>query len=122
MTWLLTRGRFAFLALLLATTAWFGLHASRVGVETNNESLNTSDAAQTEAYDRFRATFGSDEDLLLAVTHPHLLEAEGLRFLADLTARIEAQDGVKQVFSLANAQQIIAGDGGAQDYVCSSVT
>jgi hypothetical protein len=114
MTWLLTRGRIAFLALLLATTAWFGLHASRVGVETNNESLNTRDSAQTESYDRFRATFGSDEDLLLAVTHPKLLEAEGLRFLADLTARIERQGGVKQVFSLANAQQIIAGDGGAQ--------
>lgn len=114
MTWLLTRGRIAFLALLLATTAWFALHASRVGVETNNESLNTRDSAQTDSYDRFRATFGSDEDLLLAVVHPQLLEAEGLRFLADLTARIERQSGVKQVFSLANAQQIIAGDGGAE--------
>ena len=114
MTWLLTRGRIAFLALLLATTAWFALHASRVGVETNNESLNTRDSAQTDSYDRFRATFGSDEDLLLAVVHPQLLEAEGLRFLADLTARIERLSGVKQVFSLANAQQIIAGDGGAE--------
>ncbi len=114
MTWLLTRGRVAFLATLLALTAWFLLHASRVGVETNNESLNTRDAAQTESYDRFRATFGSDEDLLLAVTHPKLLEAEGVRFLADLGARIARQDGVKQVFSLANAQQIIAGEGGAE--------
>ncbi|MCX5739703.1 MAG: MMPL family transporter, partial [Proteobacteria bacterium] len=58
--------------------------------------------------------FGSDEDLLLAVVHPQLLEAEGLRFLADLTARIGRLSGVKQVFSLANAQQIIAGDGGAE--------
>jgi len=111
---LLTRGRIPFLVLLLAATAWLGLHAARVGVETNNESLNTSEPGQTESYDRFKATFGSDEDLLLAVVHPKLLEAEGLGFLAQLTDRIAPLEGVRHVFSLANAQQIVTGEGGAE--------
>ena len=114
MRWLLTRGRLPFLAALLAATAWFALHAARVGVESNNESLNTRDSTLAATYDRFRATFGNDEDLLLAVTHPKLLEADGVQFVADLSSRIERLDGVKQVFSLANAQQIVAGDGGAE--------
>ncbi|MBS1104618.1 MAG: hypothetical protein H6Q91_120 [Deltaproteobacteria bacterium] len=111
---LLTRGRIPFLALLLAATAWLALHAARVGVESNNESLNTHEPGQTESYDRFKAVFGSDEDLLLAVVHPKLLEAEGLGFLAQLTDRIAPLDGVRHVFSLANAQQIVTGAGGAE--------
>ena len=79
MTWLLTRGRVPFLCVLLALTAFFALHAARIGVETNNESLNTREAEQTAIYERFKATFGSDEDLLLAVAHPRLLERRGPR-------------------------------------------
>ena len=37
-----------------------------------------------------------------------------MRFLAELAGRIARLDGVRQVFSLANAQQIVTGDAGAE--------
>ncbi len=114
MHWLLTRGRFPFLALLLAATAFLALHAAQLGVETNNESLSASNPERDAIYDRFRATFGSDEDLLLAVVHPLLLETAGLRFIADLHGRIARIDGVRGVYDLTNAQQLVSGDGGAE--------
>jgi len=114
MTWLLTRGRVPFLCALLALTAFFGFHASQIEVERNNESLNSREAEQTEIYDRFKATFGSDEDLLLAVAHPNLLSAEGLALVDELTTRIARIDGVRRVFSLSNAQQVVPGESGSE--------
>jgi predicted RND superfamily exporter protein len=114
MGWLLSRGRWPFLALVLAATAFFLLHASRVGIETNNESLTARDAERTAVYERFKATFGNDEDILLAVVHPQLLEPPGIRYLAELEARIARLPGVRRVFSLASAQQILRGAGGAE--------
>ena len=114
MTWLLTRGRVPFLCVLLALTAFFAFHAAQIDVETNNESLNTQEAEQTASYDRFKATFGSDEDLLLAVAHPQLLARQGLELIGALTARINKLDGVHRVFSLSNAQQIVSGESGAE--------
>lgn len=114
MDWLLTRGRWPFLAGVLAATAFFVLHASRVGVETNNESLTVRDPERTAIYDSLRATFGNDEDILLAVVHPQLLEPSGLQYLAELEARIAKLPGVHRVYSLASAQQIVRGDAGAE--------
>jgi len=114
MSWLLTRGRVPFLCALLLATAWLGVLAARVGVETSNASLDSRDPEQTELYERFKRTFGNDEDLLLAVAHPRLLEAEGLRLVASLSARIERLDGVRQVYSLTNAQELVSGELGAE--------
>jgi predicted RND superfamily exporter protein len=114
MAWLLTRGRVPYLFFLLGITAWLGFHAAHVGVERNNESLNARDPALTTTYEQFKATFGSDEDLLLTVTHSRLLEADGRKLLADLTSRIAKLDGVRHVYSLSNAQQLVSSDSGAQ--------
>lgn len=114
MGWLLTRGRIPYLCLVACTTAWLGFHATCVDIERNNESLNARDESLTTAYDQFRATFGSDEDLLLAVTHARLLEADGLRLLDDLTGRIARLDGVRHAYSLSNAQRLVSSDIGAQ--------
>lgn len=114
MTWLLTRGRVPFLCGFLALTAFLTFHAARVPVERNNESLNSREAEQTAVYDRFKASFGSDEDLLLAVAHPNLMSAEGLALLGSLTDRIARLDGVRRVYSLSNAQQVVRGEGGAE--------
>ena len=114
MRWLLTRGRVPFLLLLTLLTAWFALQASRVGVEQNNESLNADDPLQVAVYDRFRATFGSDEDLLLAVSSPRLLEADGLAALDALSRRIAALPGVRRVYSLTTVEELVAGDAGAE--------
>jgi predicted RND superfamily exporter protein len=114
MTWLLTRGRVPFLCGLLALTAFFAFHAARLPVERNNESLNSRQALQTAVYDRFKASFGSDEDLLLAVKHPNLVSPDGLGLLGSLTDRIARIDGVRRVYSLSNAQQVVAGEIGAE--------
>ena len=114
MAWLLTRGRLPFLCALLALTAFFAFHAAQIVVETNNESLNTREPGQIARYERFKATFGSDEDLLLAAAHPKLMGAEGLALVDALTARIARIDGVRRVYSLSNAQQIVSGQSGAE--------
>jgi predicted RND superfamily exporter protein len=114
MRWLLTRGRAPFLAALAALTAFFAFHAAQIRVERNNESLNTREARQSALYDRFKATFGSDEDLLLAVAHPRLVSAEGLALVDLLTTRIARIDGVRRVHSLSNALQIVPGPAGAE--------
>jgi predicted RND superfamily exporter protein len=111
---LLTRGRIPYLLLLALVAPWCALQASRVGVERDNESLVARDAAQDALYDRFRATFGSDEDLLLALRHPQLLTPAGLELVRELTRRVAAMPGVGAVYSLTNAQQIVAGADGAE--------
>ncbi|HYC00255.1 MAG TPA: MMPL family transporter [Candidatus Limnocylindrales bacterium] len=113
MRWLLTRGRFPFLALLAAVVAFFGFHAARVGIEKDNQSLNTRNPEQLAAYERFRQLFGSDEDLLLAVHDPALLEPEGLLRLDEITTHVGTLAGVRRVFSLTNAKQLVSGDIGA---------
>lgn len=112
--WVLRHARVPVLLFVGVATAWFAWHAAQVRTETNNASLDSRDPAEVELYERFKATFGSDEDLLLAVVHPKLLEPEGLRFLAALGDRIATLDAVRHVFSLANAQQIVAGESGAE--------
>jgi len=114
MSWLLTRGRIPFVCALLLATVWLGAQAAGVGVESSNASLDSRDPEQVRAYERFKHTFGSDEDLLLAVADPRLLEAGGLRRIASLTARIARLDGVRQVYSLANAQELVRGEFGAE--------
>jgi predicted RND superfamily exporter protein len=114
MGWLLTRGRIPYLAVLAVLTAWFGWHAARLGVERDNESLNTRDPTEAGIYERFRATFGSDEDVLLAVSHPRLLEPDGLLLVDALTRQIAGLDGVRHAYSLTNALELVAGDAGAE--------
>ncbi len=114
MTFLLTRGRAPFLVAVALATAWFTSQAVQVGVEKNNESLTGRDPTQHERYAQFKATFGSDEDLLLTVTTPHLLEPAGLTLLDSLTHHVGTLDGVHGVYSLTTAKQIVGGAAGAE--------
>jgi uncharacterized protein len=114
MSWLLTRGRLPFLAALLGLTTWMLGHAVQVGVEKNNESLNSQDATEVATYTGFKEVFGSDEDLVLAVHHPHLLQPAGLQVVDAVSRRIAQLDGVRQVFSLTTATQVASGANGAE--------
>lgn len=115
MTWLLTRGRLVYLVALLLLTAWFGFHAARVGLEHDNESLTADDPEAAAAWDRFRAVFGDDEDVLVAVSMPDLLTSRGLAVVSALTRRLEAQDGVAGVIAVTNARRLAAGPEGPVD-------
>lgn len=110
----LVRWRATIIVVALLVTAGMGLQASRVGIEHDNESLRSSDADSTRVSAEFREAFGSDEDILVAVGHPDLLGPEGLGLIADVTSRIAGIDGVEQVLSLTNAQEIVAGDVGPE--------
>lgn len=115
MTWLLTRGRAAYLLAVGCFALWALSEAVQVGVEKSNQSLNTRDPGQLATYARFKEAFGSDEDLVLAVHDEGLLSASGLARIAELTKKIAALDAVRNVFSLTNAKQLVAGPDGAEE-------
>jgi len=72
------------------------------------------DEAQSRNYAAFRNAFGSDEEMLLSVTHPRLLAPEGLRFLDELTREIGGLGGVRRVYSLTNARHAVNGTVGSR--------
>jgi predicted RND superfamily exporter protein len=112
---LTTRARAPVLVLIALITAPLGFVAARVPVDVANESMKTQTREQLETYDAFRRIFGSDEDLVLAVTHERLLAPPGVRLLEEIGRRIEAIDGVRRVYSLANAVELIPGPDGAEE-------
>jgi len=103
-----------FLGIALVWALAFTWLAAGVGVEKNNTSLNAQDPAARAVYDQFKATFGNDEELLVAVADPQLLEPVGLRRLRQLTTQIAGLDGVRNVMSLTTAMQVIHGDAGSE--------
>ena len=110
---LLARARVPLVLLVAAGTLVLGLHAARVGVEHDNASLNAQNPAQLRVYADFRATFGNDEDLLLTVTHPRLLDGEGLALVDAITQTIAGWDGVRRVWSVTTVEELVPGDAGA---------
>jgi len=112
--WLLGRGRVPCVALLLIGTTAAAFYAARVGVEHDNTSLNAEDAEQARAYGDFKAAFGNDEDLLVALTHPRLLTAEGIALVDEISREIGGYDGVQRVLSLTTAEEVVRGAVGAE--------
>lgn len=113
-TRLLERGGRLWLVVVVLLSLALGWRASRVGIEHDNESLNAIDAEQRRVYDEFKATFGNDEDLLLTVTHPALLEPAGLTTVDRVTKTIAGWPGVRHVWSLTTVEELVHGDVGAE--------
>jgi len=111
---LLGRGRIFVLVALTVVTALLVIPASGVGVEQDNRSMVADDNERLADYDRFLQLFGNDEQLLLSVGHPRLLAAEGRGLISELTERVSRLEGVARVWSLANAQHLVAGPWGAE--------
>jgi predicted RND superfamily exporter protein len=114
MVWFLTAGRWPCLAVLALGTLLFGWQASRVGIEADNRSLTVRRPEEASRDRRFEALFGRDDDLLLAVAHPALVTADGLRYLDDLVTTVAALPGVARAYALTNVQTAKAGAGGAE--------
>ncbi|HET9063538.1 MAG TPA: MMPL family transporter [Candidatus Binatia bacterium] len=112
--WLLGRGRVPALIVVSVATLLAAFYAARVGVEHDNASLNADDAEQARVYADFKAAFGNDEDLLVALSHPRLLSADGLALLDEVSRTIAAADGVRRVWSLATAEEVVRGAVGAE--------
>jgi len=115
MNWMFGPGRPLVLLLLVIVTAVLAVPASGIGVEQDNLSMVARDPQRLTDYARFRTLFGNDEQVLLSVGHPELLEGEGRRLLEELTSRVEAIDGVARTWSLANASYLVPGPWGAEE-------
>jgi uncharacterized protein len=113
--YLLTRGRVPYLIVLIGLTIVLAFFVSRLRIEQEPESMVSRQADRLAVYENFRDQFGNDEDLLLSITHRQLLQPTGLAVVHDLTQRVAAIDGVRQVLSLSNARQLVAGPYGAVD-------
>ena len=111
---LFERGRGVWLVVVAAVTLVLGMQAARVGIEHDNTSLNAIDEVQRRTYEEFKATFGNDEDLLVTVTHPALLDGTGLALVDAVTRAIAGFDGVRRVWSLTTAQELVPGEAGAE--------
>lgn len=66
------------------------------------------------ALEDFKREFGSDEGLVVALSHPRLLSFEGLSLLADLSAAVAHLDGVTRIIDLTTVNQVISGQAGAE--------
>jgi len=113
LTWLLTKGRQGFLAAIILLSAGLAPFAFRVPVERNDDSMVSRGGAERRADSEFRRNFGGEETLL-TVTHPRLLEPEGLRVVDRLTEQAGGLKGVSRVYSLTNAKQVVSGPAGAE--------
>ncbi|MEZ4353165.1 MAG: MMPL family transporter [Myxococcota bacterium] len=112
---LLGRARLPYLAALAIATIGLGVLATKVPIEQSNESMDSASPEERALDDRIRAIFGSDADLVMSVSHPQLLGPEGIRLLDELTTRAAAIDGVRRVYSLSNAVELVPGPDGAID-------
>ncbi|MCX8071296.1 MAG: MMPL family transporter [Candidatus Binatia bacterium] len=98
------------LAAVLGVAVW---SVQFLEVDHANESLNIPDAERLATLQRFRSLFGSDEDLVVAWQDAELATAAGLRRVSLVTQRLREVPGVRAVFSLTNALQVVAGETGA---------
>jgi uncharacterized protein len=114
MNWLLGVGRLPYLLLLLVLTLVLGYFAAQLQVEQSNDSMSGRNPEAVRTYGEFRDLFGNDEDLLLSLSHPRLLQGEGLALLAEVSRRLETIDGVRRVFSLVSAFELVSGPDGAE--------
>lgn len=108
------RWRLGFLVATGIATLLLGFSAVRIGVEESNESMNAIGRQSAKTYQRFRRDFGNDNDLVLTLTHPNLLDPTLLPAIDTITAQIQQLDGVRRVYSLATAVELVATAGGSE--------
>ena len=75
--------------------------------------MNSLSVEELRVHDALREIFGEDEDLVVAVATPGLTSESIVRALAELTGRIESIPGVRRVYSLSNAIELVPGRDGA---------
>ena len=114
LSWLVGKGRQGTLLGVLATTLLLAFFALQVPIESSNASMVSHTKDLQGNYDSFRKVFGNDEVLLLAITHPDLLEPESLKTIDQITQELTRIEGVTRVLSLSNAEQIVAGGFGVE--------
>jgi predicted RND superfamily exporter protein len=67
------------------------------------------------AYGEFKQHFGNDEDIIVTVSQPAPLDAQGLALIDRISRHAATLEGVAHVFSLTNARQLVHGPLGAEE-------
>ncbi|MEQ1440306.1 MMPL family transporter [Fontimonas sp. SYSU GA230001] len=84
----------------------------RLRIDPALERLLPAQDGDRALYDRVRAQFGETDPVLLAVRFDNVYTAENIERIDRLTRRLGEIEGVRQVLSLANAQNPVADEFG----------
>ena len=91
----------------------------RIAVDPSTEKLLPQDDADRLSFEHLRATFGDTDAVLLAVRFEPVWSAEHLAAIARLSNALRRVEGVKSVYSLATAPNLLAS---GEDIEVSSFT
>ncbi len=97
------------LAMSLAVAFFFGSFAPFVKMVDNVDYFTLEDHPDTRYYNKFKEIFGNDEFFVICFQEKDLFTSPNLRILKDLTAKLEALPDVRDVLSLANANETRGG-------------
>jgi hypothetical protein len=87
-----------------------------VKLETNASSLLSTGDAQWGFYQESMEQFGGDEVIVVALEGPEEYDAETLRLVGELSARLEGHPGVRRVDSLSTTPIVSVRDDGSVDF------
>ncbi|MGQ0699742.1 MAG: MMPL family transporter [Panacagrimonas sp.] len=82
--------------------------APRLKLDPSTENLLPADDADRQVFERVRATFGEADAVLMSVKLDPLFTPDNLARIAKLTQGLRQLHGVKSVFSLATAPNVLA--------------
>jgi len=108
--WVVKRPGLSLIVTLVVAVS-FGAFAPFVGTVDNVDYFTPKDHPDTVFYEEFKRIFGGDEFFIIAFQKPDLFTSENLALIQELTEKLEALDGVREVLSLANANETEGGDG-----------
>jgi predicted RND superfamily exporter protein/CRP-like cAMP-binding protein len=80
----------------------------RLGVDPSTEKLLPADDSERLSYESLKQTFGDTDAVMMAVRFDAVWSEESLVAIANLTRSLQRLEGVKSVFSLATAPNLLA--------------
>ena len=93
------------------TAAWF---AGRLGIEQDNQSMQSAAARNDAVYQTFQREFDSEYELMVVVSRSDLNTGEGMRRLQEEADWLRGLDGVREVYlppSAAAGHGLVSSDG-----------
>lgn len=97
----------AVLAFTALATLVFGLGLARLRIDSSIESMIVEHDPERLAFERWKAIFGSDEVVAIALPFEDALAADALRVQRRIAERLEALPDVKEVDALVTVDDIV---------------
>ncbi len=89
------------LIVLFAGSGVFASYVPRLKMDASSDSLLLKNDPVLRVYDKSRLVFGSDDYVIVAFEDKDLFTREKVRFVADLSEKFRAIEGVESVLSIA---------------------